>query len=81
MAETPEIEFDLLQRRARACNMYVNRHRNWDAARGGGDLYLQLAKKFRNEQVESILSYATPDEIHSVLAEVEAGTFGKLAHV
>jgi hypothetical protein len=40
MPETEQMELDLLQRRADAVNHYVNRHRTWDPARGGGDLYL-----------------------------------------
>lgn len=78
MGETSQMDFDLLRRRAKACNHYVNRHKVFDAARGNGDLYLQPAKKFRDERVESILTYATPDEIHEALAEVETGTLGKL---
>jgi hypothetical protein len=71
MAETDQMEFDLLQRRARAAGYYVNRHKNWDPARGTGDLYLQRAKKWRNEHEETLMSYATADEIHAALAEIE----------
>jgi hypothetical protein len=71
-AETSEMELDLLQRRADATNCYCNRHRNWDPTRGNGDLYLQLKKKYRGDpNGESILRYATADEIHRKLGELE----------
>ena len=79
--ETPEIELAQLQIRARNCGMFVQRHKVFDPTRGTGDLYLAPRKRFRSEKVETILSYATADEIHEALAEVEAGTFGKLTHV
>ena len=37
------------QSRAAVHDPKRNRHRNWDAARGGGDLYLQPKKKFRGD--------------------------------
>ena len=71
MNETPQEEFDLLRMRADAQNLYVNRHKQWDATRGTGDLYLQTKKKFRSEKAETIMRYATADDIHAALAEVE----------
>jgi hypothetical protein len=73
MIETDEMEFDLLQRRADAAGMYVNRHKNWDPARGTGEFYLQRKKKFRGEpNGESILRYSTADEIHAEFGRIEA---------
>ena len=71
MAETDEMELDLLRRRADACGMYVNRHKEWDPNRGNGDLYLQRKKKFRYERNEDVLRYATADQIHNALCEIE----------
>jgi hypothetical protein len=65
------MELDLLQRRADAVNCYCNRHRNWDAARGGGDLYLQPKKKFRGDSNGEICRFATPDQVHKYLARIE----------
>ena len=70
--ETSEMEFDLVRRRADAGNFYVNRHKNWDPTRGGGGLYLQHKKKFRNEPNINILSFATADEIHRKLSQLGA---------
>jgi hypothetical protein len=72
MSETDPMELELLQRRASAGNYYVNRHREWDAARGGGDLYLQPKKKFRGDLNGNILAYATAEQIHRKLAELGA---------
>jgi hypothetical protein len=69
MSNTDEIELDLLQRRARTCNHYVNRHKA--ASPMGGDLYLQPAKKFRSEHVETLVRFATANEIHAALAQIE----------
>jgi hypothetical protein len=71
MAETSDMELDLLRIRADAAGCYVGRHRNWDPARGGGDLFLQWRRKFRNAPLETILKYATPDAINQRLAEIE----------
>jgi hypothetical protein len=69
MAETNEMEFDLLCRRADAGNYYVNRHKAADLTRGG-DLYLQPKKKFRGDLNGNILSYATVDEVHAKLSQL-----------
>jgi hypothetical protein len=72
MSETDQMELDLLQKRADACGMYCNRHRTWDPARGGGDLYLQRKKKFRGDpNGESLVRFATPDRVHRHLARIE----------
>jgi hypothetical protein len=81
MSQTSEMELGLLQRRARACGMYVNRHKVWDAARGTGDLYLMEQKTRRNCHPPTIISYANVSEIENALSEIESDTFGKLAHV
>ncbi len=79
MAETSQMELDLLQRRADASNFYVNRHRNWDSTRGNGDLYLMRKIKFRGDTRETILRYATADEIHAELGRIEQEQFRKRA--
>lgn len=66
-AETNDMEFDLLRRRADDLGFFVQRHRTWDPTRGTGDLYLAPRKQFRGEQVETILKFATADEIHAYL--------------
>jgi hypothetical protein len=71
MPETDQMELDLLQRRADAMNHYVNRHRQWDPARGGGDLYLQPKKKYRGDVNGDICRYATPAQIHKHLSRIE----------
>lgn len=75
MRETSDMEFDLVRRRADAVNCYVNRHKNFDPARGGGDLSLQPRRKFRREHVDTILGYATADEIHAELAKIENSNY------
>jgi len=71
--ETDEMELDLVQRRADAAGYYVNRHRQWDATRGTGDLYMQRKKKFRGDpNGESIMRYSTADQIHAELGRIEA---------
>lgn len=76
MPETSEMEFDLVRRRADAVNFYVNRHKDFDPTRGTGDLYLQPRRKFRREHVNTVLGYATADQIHEALAQIEAETYG-----
>ena len=67
------MEFDLLVRRAQAAGYYVNRHKNWDPTRGTGELYLQRAKKFRNEHAETLAqANATADQIHAALSKLGA---------
>jgi hypothetical protein len=71
-AETSEMEFDLVVRRARAAGFYVNRHKAWDPTRGdGGDLYMMPVRKFRSEQVETVLKYSTVDQVHEELGRIE----------
>lgn len=78
--ETPQIEFDLLVRRARIVGMYVNRHRNWNALHDtGGDLYLMERKTQRNPKPQSLLKYATALEIGDALTIVERETFKRRA--
>ncbi len=71
-AETPQMELELLQRRAEASNYFVQRHKYWDPSRGTGDLYLQRKRKFRGEHVDTLMRYATADEIHAELGRIEA---------
>jgi hypothetical protein len=70
--ETSDMELDLIQRRAKLAGCYINRHKFWDPVRGGGDLYLQRAKRFRTDpNGESIVRYATADTVHRHLARIE----------
>jgi hypothetical protein len=71
-AETSQIDFDLVVRRARDAGMYVNRHKSWGPFDSGGDLYLMPRKRFRDEKVQTILKYATADQVHEELARIEA---------
>jgi hypothetical protein len=72
MPATDEMEFDLLVRRARDAGFFVQRHKNYDPCREGGDLYLMPRRNFPAEHVESLLTYTTADEIHKFLTEVAA---------
>lgn len=67
MAETSELEFELTRRRAEREGYFVERHRHYDPAQSPGDLYIQHIRKFRGEKMQSLLSYATSDEIHRYL--------------
>jgi hypothetical protein len=67
MAETDDIEFDLLRRRADEAGFFVQRHRDYDPCRGGGDLYLQEKRELRRDRMPSLLKYATADQIHEFL--------------
>lgn len=70
MAETSEMELGLLQRRARSMGFYCNKHREFDPARGTGDLYLMPAKRFRTERVPTLMSYATAEQIEDELTAI-----------
>jgi hypothetical protein len=70
MSFDDETEFDLLRRRAEPLGLHVQRHRTWDPARGGGDLYIMPKRRYRGEHVETYLKYSTVDEIHKFLNEV-----------
>ena len=76
MAETPELELDLLRRRAAACGMFVQRHRVADTMLGG-DLYLQPRRTTTNPRPPSILKYARADQVHAALAKAERKMFGR----
>ncbi len=65
--ETDELEFDLTKRRCEREGFYLGRHKNFDPAMGGGDLYLMPKQKFGGERNPSLLSYATSDQIHRYL--------------
>lgn len=67
---TDEMELDLLRRRAYHCGMYVERHKRSDIC--GGDLYLQERRSRGNPKPPSILRFATADQVHDALREVEA---------
>jgi len=71
MGEISQMELDLLRMRADAAGCYVNRHKQWDPARGDGQLYLQAKRKFRGERTADLLRYATADQIHAELTKIE----------
>jgi hypothetical protein len=78
--ETPEMEFDLLVRRARIVGMYVNRHRVWDPlSDNSGDLYLMERKTRQNPRPPSLLRYATAEQIADALTVIESETFKRHA--
>lgn len=70
--ETPQMELELLQRRAKASGHYVNRHQWWDPTRGNGDLYMSRAKRVRTDPAEPwLMRYATATAIHARLTKIE----------
>jgi len=73
MSEVSDMELDLLRRRAvvAGSGYYVDRHKDWDPAQGNGELYLAHKRRSRNEHVATVLSYATPDQVHAKLGEIE----------
>lgn len=78
MPETSEMEFDLLAIRARAVDMIVRRHRDYDPCIGGGDLYLE-PKERAGIREPAILTFANEDEVHAALARIEKNFFAKRA--
>ncbi len=72
MAETSQMELELLQTRADAANFYVQRHKHWDPTRGNGDLYLQRKVKFRDEPKTDIMPFSRAEQIHAKLTELGA---------
>jgi hypothetical protein len=74
MGETPEAELEILQARASAVHCYCNRHRTWDPARGGGDLWLQWRRRFRDDRGSDLdlLHYADAATVRAALSEIEA---------
>jgi hypothetical protein len=64
---TDDLEFELTRRRCEREGFYLGRHKVFDPAQGGGDLYLMPKQKFRDQRNPSLLSYATPDEVHAYL--------------
>ena len=50
MAETSEMELDLLQRRARELNFWIGRHVHYDPTVGGGDLYIMNKRRHAGER-------------------------------
>jgi hypothetical protein len=74
--ETDQIEFDHLKRRGKALGLHVERHRVFDPAAHGGDLYVQERKAiyaFNGGQGNppSLLRYATAEQVHNFLFERE----------
>lgn len=76
VAETSEMEFDLLTIRARNCDMFVGRHKDFDPIVSSGDLYLSH-KARAGIREPAILKYATEDQIHAALGEWEKELFAK----
>ena len=80
MAETTNMELDLLQRRAWTVGCYVNRHRNWDPLSDtGGDLYLMDRKTRQNPKPETIIKFSTVQQIEDALTIIERERFSRLA--
>lgn len=69
--ETSDEDFDLLRRRCDELNLFVQRHKQWDPIRGTGDLYLMPKRKFREEHCDSILRYATAEQIWDYIKKME----------
>ena len=69
--DVPDEEFDLIVRKADALGFHVQRHRQWDPNREGGPLYVQHRRKFREEHQDSLLRYATAEEVWQFLADRE----------
>ena len=78
MPETSEIEYDWLKIRARNVDMFVGRHQDYDPVQGGGDLYLEV-KERAGIREPAILTFATEDEVHAMLAKIEKQFFAKRA--
>lgn len=76
VAETSEMEFDLLIMRARHCDMFVGRHKDFNPAHSRGDLYLSH-KARAGVREPAILIYATEDQVHAALGEWEKEFFAK----
>jgi hypothetical protein len=74
VTETAAEELESLQVRARAVGCYCNRHRTWDPVRGGGDLWLQWKRRFRDDRGSDLdlLRYADAATVATALAEIEA---------
>lgn len=75
MSETSEEEFFDLRRRARKVDTFLQRHRVYDPARGGGDLYLAETKSVLTAHPEPFVKYATASEIAATLDEIEKAMF------
>jgi hypothetical protein len=77
MAETNDMEFDLLRRRAANVGLYLDRHLNFDPCLPGGDLYIASRRRFRGEHVDTLLKYATVDQCHDFLTAYEEECYGQ----
>ena len=69
-AETDQMELDFLKLRARAVDLYIERHKEWDVMRGG-DLYVMPKKRFKTDPAETLLRYATADDVHHLILKYE----------
>jgi hypothetical protein len=69
MASVDDEELELLQRRASGLNLYCNEHLNYDPCRGGGPLFVIEKRKYRGQQCETFLKYATPEQCSEFFEE------------
>ena len=75
--ETEPSEFAHLQRRGKSLGLHVERHRVFDPAANGGDLYVQQRKAIYNFEggtgnPPSLLHYANAEQVHEFLLERES---------
>jgi hypothetical protein len=71
-----DVEFDLLQRRAEPLGVFAQRHRDFDPCRPGGEFYLMEKRRYKDHHAECLLKYATLDECHIFLNELQGGSHG-----
>jgi hypothetical protein len=65
-------ELELMQRKANAFGLYVNKHRNFDPGRGSaGNLFVMDKRRFPDEQCKTHLSYASAQMVWDFLQLAE----------
>ena len=73
--ETPQMELDLLERRAAVSNCRVFRHQYYDPTRTKDgvpcDLYLTRKKELRTDPTEYLGKYMTADQVNAKLRKME----------
>ena len=80
---TPDVDqmtLDLLQRRAFAVGFYCNKHRNWNPlADSGGPLYLMEKRTRTNPKPQTVIKFATVEQLETALQTIERETFSRRA--
>ena len=51
--------------------LYRNKHLGWDPTRGNGDLYLQFKLKSAEQRRETLLKYATKEQVWDFIRDIE----------